>query len=114
MIDDATGQTALDVTIPGGAAWTANASGTRWVYRDPDGLVGGIRRVMVTDKSSTTSGLVAWRVTGRAGAAALPDVGSVRSAILLGGAAECALVQWNGPNGPRPSCTGGTARVKCR
>lgn len=114
VIDDSTGAAALDVTIPGGAAWTANAAGTRWVYRDPNGLVAGIRRAMVTDKSSTTSGLVAWRVTGRAGPLALPDVGSVRSAILLGDASECALVQWNGPNGARPSCTGGLARVKCK
>lgn len=114
VIDDASGEPALDVTIPGGAAWTANPAGNRWVYRDPAGLVAGIRRVMVTDKSATTSGLVAWRVTGRAGPLALPDVGSVRSAILLGDASECALVQWNGPAGPKPSCTGGTSRVKCR
>lgn len=114
VIDDASGGTALDVTLPGGAAWTTNATGTRWVYRDPGGLVAGIRRVMVTDRSSVTSGLVAWRVTGRAGPLALPDVGSVRSAILLGSASECALTQWNGPGGARPSCTGGTARVKCR
>jgi len=114
VIDDASGATALDVTIPGGAAWTTNTAGTRWVYRDPAGLVAGIRRVMVTDKSVTTSGLVAWRVTGRAGPLALPDVASVRSAILLGDASECALTQFNGPGGSKPSCSGGTSRVKCR
>jgi parallel beta-helix repeat protein len=114
VIDDATGDTALDVTLPGGAAWTANPAGTRWVYRDPSGLVAGIRRVMVTDKSSMTSGLVAWRVSGRGGALALPDVGSVRSAMLLGDASECALTQWNGPTGAAPRCIGGPSRVKCK
>ncbi len=114
VIDDATGDTALDVTLPGGAAWTTNAAGTRWVYRDPAGVVAGIRRVMVSDKSTMTSGLVAWRVSGRAGALALPDVGSVRSAIVLGDASECALTQWNGPTGAQPRCVGGTSRVKCK
>lgn len=114
VIDDASGTAALDVTIPGGAAWSVNTAGTRWVYRDPSGAVAGIRRVMVSDRSSTTSGLVAWRVTGRTGALALPDVGGVRSAILLGDASECALTQWNDPNGDRPRCIGGSARVKCK
>lgn len=115
VIDDATGATSLDVTLPGGAAWKENAAGTRWVYRDPAGTIAGIRRVMVSDRSNRTPGLVTWRVTGRAGPLSLPDVtAGVRSSLLLGNVAECVATVWGGPLDPKPRCTHTNARVRCK
>lgn len=114
VVGDASGESAIDVAIPGGAAWSSNASGTRWVYRDPSGALAGIRRVMISDRSNREDGLLAWRVTGRGPSVVLPDAASVRSAIVLGAPDECAVTEWNGPTGPAPRCTGGSARLKCR
>lgn len=114
VVGDASGTSSVDVTIPGGAAWSSNADGTRWVYRDPTGALAGIRRLMISDRSSREDGLVTWRVTGRGPSIVLPDPAAVRSAIVLGAPAECAATAWNGPTGPTPRCTGGGARVKCR
>jgi len=114
VVGDASGANSLDLTIPGGAAWTTNAAATRWVYRDPTGSIGGIRRIMISDRSSREDGLLAWRVTGKGASAVLPELAAVRSAIVLGGAGECAATFWNGPEGTSPRCTGGSARIKCR
>lgn len=114
VVTGASGAASVDVTIPGGAAWSSNAAGTRWVYRDPAGTLGGIRRVMISDRSNREDGLLVWRVTGRGPSVVLPDPAAVRSALVLGAGDECAATAWNGPAGAVPRCTGGSARLKCR
>jgi len=114
VVADAAGAASVDVTIPGGPAWSSNSAGTRWVYRDPAGALGGVRRVMISDRSNREDGLVVWRVTGRGPSIVLPDPAAVRSAIVLGAGDECATTAWNGPTGVTPRCSGGSARLKCR
>ncbi len=115
VIDGLTGPGGIDVTIAGGAAWRTGGSGTTWSYRDPTGAVGGITGVVVKDLSRKEDGLVHWAVKGKSAAAiTLPDVASVRTAVILGAPGECAAVAWNPPAGAPPRCTGDGARLSCR
>jgi len=114
VVTDAAGTATLDVHVPGGAAWSSNVSGTRWVYRDPSGSVAGVRRVMVADRSSRESGLLSFRATGNLSSVLVPDPTAARSAIVLGAASECAATFWNGPDGASPRCIGGPVRINCR
>jgi parallel beta-helix repeat protein len=112
------GSSATDVMVPGGAydgvaGWTVNGDGTRSLYRDPAGTVGGITRVIVKDSSRKVDGLLRWVVKGSGTAAALPNAADVRGTIVLGTADECAAIRWNPPGGDRPRCQGDAARLRC-
>lgn len=61
-----------------------------------------------------TDGLLRWIIKGSGGAAVLPDVDEVRSAVVVGSALECAGMLWNPPSGARPRCNGGSAALTCR
>jgi hypothetical protein len=114
VIDNASGPGGIDLVIPGGPRWTTNANATRWTYRDPDGSIGGITRIVVLDRSSVQSGLVRWVVKGSGGSVVLPDADAVRTTMLLGAAAECASLTWAGPEGERPRCDGDATVLSCR
>jgi hypothetical protein len=114
VIDAVADAGGIDVTLPGGPAWTTNATGNRWTYRDAHGTVGGITRVSLQDRSKSTDGLLRFVVQGKGGTAVLPDVSQVRSALVVGAPGECASLTWNPPAGARPRCTGATTRLKCR
>ena len=114
-VDGVTGSGGLDVTIPGGAGWTASPALTRWTYTDRTGAHGGITRVTVRDRSRVADGLLAVVLKGGGGAAiALPDAGATRAAVVLGTAGECAAIAWNPPGGDRPRCDGDAAMLTCR
>jgi len=113
VIDGAQSPAVFDVTIPGGGAWSVNATGTRWRYVDPSGAVGGVRRVVVRDRSSREPGLVQWMLKAEGGAVAMPDPADVRAAVLFPPDA-CAAVTWAPPGAPRPRCDLRGVRLRCR
>ncbi len=47
----------LDVTVPGGLGWKANANGKGWVYRDANGEHGGVTRVTLRQVGATPGAL---------------------------------------------------------
>ena len=103
-VDGVTGSGGLDVTIPGGAGWTASPALTRWTYTDRTGAHGGITRVTVRDRSRVADGLLAVVLKGGGGAAiTLSDTGATRAAVVLGTAGECAAIAWNPPGGRPPA-----------
>jgi hypothetical protein len=103
----------FDISVPGGVGWTVGASGTRWRFVDPTGQFGGVRRITVVDRSSLQPGRLtfAMRVVG---AQAVPALAEVDAHIRLGGASECASAHWEGPDAPRPRCSGGASGMLCR
>jgi hypothetical protein len=114
VIDAVAGAGGLDVTLPGGAAWRVNNAGNQWTYTDSAGAIGGVTKVTIKDRSAQDDGRLRIGVRGRGGALVLPPAGSVRTAVVLGTAAECAAVAWNGPGEPKPRCDGDASRLRCR
>jgi hypothetical protein len=91
-----------------------NARGDRWTYTDPAGGNGGIRGVVVRDRSIRLEGLVRFGVKGNGGTIALPSPAATRVTVVLGDADECAALVLGPPDGARPRCRGDAARVVCR
>ena len=87
----------IDVTLPGGALWRANASRTKWVYTDAAGSAGGVTKAVVLDRSKREDGLLRFTTKGRGGTIVLPPVGAARTAVILGAPGECAAVTWAVP-----------------
>src|SRR5262249_400845 len=101
----------LDVTLPGGGAWTKRAG--LWKYRDDTGAFGGITRLSIRDRSSTYPGRLGLMVHAVQAATPLPPPDAVQVAVRFGTAAECAAVAWNGPPGVAPRCHGTTSTLAC-
>ena len=119
VVDAANGTGGFDVTIPGGAlsggvGWKVNARGDRWTYTDPAGSNGGIRNLVVRDRSIRQDGLVRFGVKGNGGSIALPPPTATRMSVVLGDADECASLVLGPPDGARPRCRGDAARIVCR
>jgi hypothetical protein len=114
VVDALTGPGTIDLTIPGGALWSSSGSGTRWKYRDPSGSVGGVTKIVITDRSSIEDGRLRFVVKAKGGIAGLPPVDAVRTAVVLGAPNECAALEWNGPDEPHPNCEGDADSVRCR
>ena len=112
VVDALAGAGGFDVTLPGGARWTAG--GKRWTYRDALGSVGGIVKAVVQDRRAKQAGLARVIVKGKNASLLLPDPSQVRTTVALGNAAECASIVWNGPSGPSPRCTGDARKLVCR
>ena len=102
----------FDIIVPGGAAWTVSATGKRWRYNDRDGLISGIRRIDVMDRSSVAPGLLTFRIR-MMDAPSVPAVGPVDLSVRLGDTGECATQHWNGPAGSAPQCSGNASGVSC-
>lgn len=113
VIDAPSGAGGVDLTVPGGGPWSVNHAGTVWSYRDPSGSVGGVTRIVVKDRSSVEDGLLRWMVKANGAGATLPDVSAVRTAVVVGAANECALLQWDPPSDARPRCQGDNASLSC-
>lgn len=111
VLDETEAVGGIDATIPGGAGWTVNKAGTRWVYVDGSGSVAGITRIVVTDKSGRRDGLVSVVVRGSGGIATLPQPGGARLSILLGAADECG---WAGSAARPLTCSVSGVRMGCR
>jgi hypothetical protein len=114
VVDSAVGAPTLDVTVPGGPAWRVNERGTRWKYTDPAGAIGGVRKIVVRDRSHREPGLVRWTIRTFGGDAPLPDPADLRTTVSFGTSDACAAVVWGGPDDPRPRCTPKNTRLRCR
>src|SRR5439155_26657973 len=112
VVDAVAGGGGFDVTLPGGSRWTAGNK--RWTYRDPLGSAGGIIKAVVQDRRARQAGLVRVIVKGKNATLVPPDPAAVRTTIVVGTAAECASVAWNGPGETPPRCTGSSTKLVCR
>jgi hypothetical protein len=112
VVDAVAGGGGFDVTLPGGARW--RTAKRRWAYVDPTGTVGGITKAIVLDRRAVGSGMLRVVVKGRPAALTLPPASATRTTFVLGDAAECAGITWNGPGGASPRCGGDAARLVCR
>jgi hypothetical protein len=103
----------LDVAIPGGAGWAVNAAGTRWIYRDPTGAHGGVRRIDVADRSQMLDGKILFNVRFES-PPVLPDLGAHDLSIGFGTPGECVITHFAAPPATSPSCTAADQNVICR
>jgi hypothetical protein len=110
VVDAASGSGGVDLTIPGGAGWSTNATDTRWLYAPKGGTI----RATVKDRSSVTPGLLQAVVKDKGSTVVLPDATQARTAVVLGTAAECAQVVWKPPGGARPRCDLKNGKLTCR
>jgi hypothetical protein len=89
VVRDGGGATTIDTIIPPGAfdpdtrrGWLANGSGRTFRYRDSEGLVGGIEKVVVRH-GVLGSGLLKVIVFGRHGVFPLPEVLPVHATVVI-------------------------------
>jgi hypothetical protein len=115
VVDHPSASESVDVTVPGGAAWSANGAGTRWLYKDPSGSIDGITRIVIRDESSKQPGQLRFLVKGPGPSPLdLPPDDAVRLHAILGAPGECASREFAGPSGARPRCSGDSAKLDCR
>ena len=99
----------LAAVILGGNGWTARAEGDAWSYHDPLGSNGGITRIVVRRKWSTTFVL---RIEGRRGTYAPPYRGPLTVSLALDAdpaAAACGVARFS-MSRCGPSTSGRTLR----
>jgi hypothetical protein len=102
-----------EVVLPAGAAWKSTVSGKGWMYRDRDGVHGGVTRLSVLDRSRRAPGGIGVRLRMTDPALALlPDATTLE--IRFGTVDECAVASWNGPAGALPRCQERAATLLCR
>jgi hypothetical protein len=116
VVDHASDPDNVDLTIPGGAAWSVNSAGTRWQYKDTAGSVDGVTRITVRDDSAKVPGQIRFTVKGIGPSPfEIPADDAARLHAILGTApGECASRFFAGPGGSRPNCDGETDRLICR
>ncbi|HYB99873.1 MAG TPA: right-handed parallel beta-helix repeat-containing protein [Candidatus Limnocylindrales bacterium] len=114
VVDSTMGSFGFDAALPGGAAWSSNATGTIWKYYDPTGAVSGITRVVIKDRSSVEDGRLRFTIKGKGGVIVLPPADSVRTSIVFGTTEECASIAWGGPDEDPPACNGDAGALSCR
>lgn len=71
--------TLLDLTVPGGARWTTNASKTAWIYRDPTASLGVVKAKVRSIRKLPGRAVVA--VAGRG--LAIPGPGATTPPVVL-------------------------------
>jgi hypothetical protein len=113
LVDSAVGDPTFDVTLPAGA-FGVNDAGTQWKYVDPLGTIGGVRKLVVQDRSRKEPGLVKVTMKTKGGVAPLPDPADVRTTLVFGASDACASIEWGGPGEAGPHCERKGARVRCR
>jgi len=127
--DSMTGTSLLSRFVPPGASpgggnpgWKVNKSGTRWVFKDRNDVLGlGITKVLVKDRSSKTPGLFKVVVKGKDADFQVMQE-DLDLVLTLGGAAQdaagqCAAVDFNPSTGPDPNCElrgTGNRLLKCQ
>ena len=104
----------VDITIPGGVyakppgfGWKVNRKGTIWTYttKTPS-LTAGIYKVVITNKSASSPGLVKFVVRGKKGAYMVRPADLPLSAqiVLAPEAGQCTKTIFSGA-GPAPNCS---------
>jgi hypothetical protein len=78
LVDGATGARAVDVIVPGGAAWGVGA--TRVRYRDPGGSAGGVRSVVIRIRDSGVT-TVDLKIASKGGA--VPDANDAPPVVTV-------------------------------
>ena len=81
MVDGATGTRSMDVTVPGGAAWSIAA--TRVRYRDPGGSASGIRSIVIRARDGGTT-TVDLKIAGHGGSVPNANDAPPVVTVLLG------------------------------
>jgi PKD repeat protein len=114
------GSVVLDVALPGGAydpvakvGWQVNKTGTRWTYVGPKvGGPGAITKVVLTDKSAKTPGVVTFAVTGKDGAYGLGT--AAVASLVLPSTGACFEAGFPATPPAKPSCTVAKHTLTCR
>jgi len=84
-----TGTTIYTRYVPAGApGWKVNSAGTKWVYKDRDGTVGGITKITIVDKSSRMPGLYTFKIAGKGGDFRIPPTDAPPQVTLEMGAGD--------------------------
>ncbi|HXJ37309.1 MAG TPA: DUF4215 domain-containing protein [Candidatus Eisenbacteria bacterium] len=82
MVDGVSGTRAVDVTVPGGGGWNANAARAR--YRNPGGTAGGVRGIVIRGKEQGVT-TIDLKLTSQGGAVPSLDDVPPTVTVLLGG-----------------------------
>jgi cysteine-rich repeat protein len=116
-LENAVGETRVEIPVPGGGAWFKPRGRWRWIYKDPNGSANGIRKLVLVDR--TTYGLpqVDIKITGHSGTYPLApgDLPPILTIVLGdandGGIGACGRYAYGGA-----SCrvTRNGARLLCR
>jgi hypothetical protein len=114
MIESVDGTAKLDLTLPPGAHWGAKRG--RWLYRDSAGSVGGIRQLMVRDRTRGGLPEVEFKLAGRGDYSMAAADMPLAVTVVLGDAAAgqlgaCGRYAFGG--GSCGSARGGT-KLACR
>ncbi|HEV7731331.1 MAG TPA: hypothetical protein VGR62_04175 [Candidatus Binatia bacterium] len=111
VVTDTAG-TVADVTIPGGAGWKANGSGTAFSFTSKTGIA-GITKVTVKTRPSAP-GLVKLGVTGKKGTfATTPANLPLVATFALDVDGQCGVADFTGPT-PICAFSGSGTTVKCK
>jgi parallel beta-helix repeat protein len=124
VVEQASGVRVLDVLVPGGAwdparraGWAALRGSAGWKYTDrSESPPGGIRSVVIRDRSGREPGVVRFRVrAGRGAYAVAPEDLPLAAALSVdpptAETGQCGSVAFTGAGG---TCTLGAKRVICR
>jgi hypothetical protein len=110
----------LDTAVPGGAydllgktGWKVNKAGTNWTYVGPKtGAAGGITKVVLSDKSAKTPGLVTFAIVGKEGSYAVGP--QVEAYVVLPGINACFGATFPATPPAKPSCALVKKTFKCK
>jgi parallel beta-helix repeat protein len=124
LIEDATGAAVLDMLLPGGdydgclrAGWKALRNGVGWKYvNQGDAPPGGLRTVVIRDRSRRDPGAVVFRVSGKNGSYPVAAAGLPLTAVFsvdppTAETGQCAETAFTGATG---ACAHDGNRVICR
>lgn len=112
LLEAADGERRVDLALPPGAAWVVRPG--KWFYRDPAGAAGGVRRVIVRDRTRGGVPDVQVKITGRGAYALAAEDLPVAVTLVLGDAAAgqagaCGRFAFDGG-----SCRVTKSRITCR
>ena len=117
LLDDAASMPIVDVILPGGPAWKANAAGTSWRYADPNGPRGIVKLRMKASKK--TPGLLKFIVIGRNGdfavtSAQIPVKGTLVVDAPMAITGQCGEAVFPGAPSARCAFNATQSRLRCR
>jgi len=121
---DRNGTTVYAKVVPAGAqpdsrspGWKVSRSGVRWIYKSSTGTqAGGVRKVIIADRSSRTAGLHTFKITGKAADFQITGGEAPPSLIIELASDTCAAGIFNTGTTVRPFCSVSTSgqTLSCR
>jgi cysteine-rich repeat protein len=114
MLENGVGVRRVDLTLPAGGLWAVRPG--KWIYRDPAGTSGGIRKVVVRDRTRAGVPDVQVKIAGQGSYAFVPEdlplvVTLILGDDLAGRDGACGRYAFNG--GSCRASRGGS-RLSCR